>query len=178
MENRSEINPYQSPAASAYETTSASHEVANEDATETRGYIAWGVVFAGNLLIPLLVGWGVTQDGGRWGMLAAVALLFVVGCWLCAAVPRVARALLVGSVAVGLTQAIPVLQLMAGIAALGLVELLRLDTGFNDAAPRPHTMTNELSGFVATLVTGGLLMTAALVAGLAIRGLLSKWGSR
>lgn len=170
MENRPEVNPYQAPAAVAYETTGASHE----DATETRGYIAWGVVFAGNLLIPLLVGWGVTQKGGRWGMLAAVALLFVVGCWLCAAVPRVAKALLVGSVAVGLTQAIPVLQLMAGIAALGLVELLRLDT-FNNSS---FGITNELSGFIVTLATGGLLMTAALVAGLAIRGLLSKWGSR
>lgn len=130
MENPSEeVNPYQSPGAVAKGGASAH----SEEAASIRSYLAWAAVFFANLAYPLVVGWLITAKGGRWGVIGGSVLLFVVGCWLCTKARGLAKALLVGGVAVG---------------------------------------------FVATVVTGGLLMSASMVSGWAIRGLFSRWSGR
>ena len=42
-----------------------------------RRHLAWGLVFAANLVVPLRLGWVVTEDGGRAGAAAAVASLLL-----------------------------------------------------------------------------------------------------
>ena len=32
----------------------------------------WSIAFASNLIVPLLIGWMVTQEGGRIGMVAGI----------------------------------------------------------------------------------------------------------
>src|SRR4051812_45955968 len=38
--------------------------------------VAWSVVFAANLVVPLLFGWTVTQQGGRIGMALGTFVLY------------------------------------------------------------------------------------------------------
>jgi hypothetical protein len=166
MDLRSEPNPYQSPVAET-----APPQAAVEGASK-RIYLAWSAVFFFNLGVPLLFGWGATEKGGRIGMFAAAFVMLVVGCWLCASAQRFARALIVGGVAIGLAQILPLLQILAGGVAFRLVEV----SGLEGPAPDLQGLTSEASGFVVTMTTGALLMAAALMVGLAIRALFSaRW---
>ncbi|MGH7140320.1 MAG: hypothetical protein ACREHD_31675 [Pirellulales bacterium] len=167
MATQAEVNPYQAPGR---EATPAGDAVEDPRAAR-RIKLAWVGVFLLNLCVPLLLAWSLTEQGGRLGMFVATAALFVAGYWLCASVRRFGQALVVGGVAVGLAQVAPVLQIWSGMAGYLAAEFLGLERSGPHAGPR---LTSEAAGFVTTITTGGLLMAAAFVAGLAIRGLFSN----
>ena len=165
MDVQSEVNPYQSPGG---ETSKPAH--ANEDLRETRRIkLAWVGVFLLNMCVPVWLGWQLTEGAGNLGMFEGTCVLFVSGYVLCASARSMAKALVVGGVAIGLSQVFPALQMMAGIAGFFFAQLIGLD-GSADEIPR---LTNDAATFVTTIITGGLLMAAAFVAGLAIRALFS-----
>jgi hypothetical protein len=171
MDVQPEINPYQAPLAAP-----ADVDGLRAGNTASSGiYSVWFIVFALNVLMPLFLGWGATQQAGRIGMFTATILLFAAGCWLCAYAPRVAKALVVGGVAIGLLQIMPILQFMAGLFVVWLLATLRLEEPQNVLLMK---MSTEASAFVATIATGGLLMAAAFVVGLPIRGLFAARTSR
>lgn len=167
MDAQSDLNPYQSPGNEAINPAHA-----NQDLRETRRIkLAWVGVFLLNLCMPVFFGSLVTERGGRSGMFAGVALLFVIGYRLCTSAQRIGRTLVVGGVAVGLMQVFPAVQMMAGIVGFCAVSTLQLE------GPDPDDVMlrvrSDSSGFVLTIVTGGLLMAAAFVAGLLVCGLFA-----
>jgi hypothetical protein len=155
-------NPYQAPLSNTAERKGT--DFCSNSAK--RLYIAWAVVFALNLIVPLLCGWGMTQPSGRLGMLVAGILLLASGYWVCVSARHIGFALVNGGVAMALFQAFPILQLIAGSLGIELAEAIGLEVAaiFNG-------ITTAAGGFVVTITTGGLLMAAALVVGLALRAL-------
>jgi hypothetical protein len=117
----------------------------------------WVLVFVSNLYIPLWLGWEFTELGGRSGMLAGIAALFVGSQTVIWLREWVWRFLLPGGVIVSLTQCFPVLQCLAGFASLTLLGV----TG----------RLTESDAFLATMLTGGILMLAALAIGWCARAL-------
>ncbi|QEH35324.1 hypothetical protein OJF2_38750 [Aquisphaera giovannonii] len=141
-----------------------------------RTALGWIAVFLLNMIVPLLFGWSMTREGGRVGMAAAILTLFATGCWICTARRQLASPLLLGAAFVGLSQVFPLLQILAGSAGMVAATALRVAENNDDALPR---VIGEAGGFVVTLVTGGLLMAASLVAGLSLRMLTpAHWWPR
>jgi hypothetical protein len=160
-------NPYASPR---FRSDSASNTIAARHILRPI-FVAWTIVFALNLVVPGLLGWSFTRDGGRIGMVVAVVLSLLVGGWVCAVARRIGLTLVVGGAFVAASQFVPLLQVVAGLigvwvgAALGQVNEERV--------------FNEFSGFLVTMTTGSLLMGTALVAGLAIQAVTPRrWWHR
>jgi hypothetical protein len=134
---------------------------------------AWLFVFATNLAVPLLFSSSVTQAHGSLGMVFAILALLTLGGFLCTYHRELSRALLIGGVLIAMTQLIPIPQILAGWIglaignALGLAEFSRGD--------QPARLTSEFGGFVVTLITGGILITAAACIGLTLRWLASRF---
>jgi hypothetical protein len=166
MDLPSTVNPYQSPGSD----TAPRPSLPADPGASRRLKLAWCGVFLANLCAPLWFGWLMTERGGTLGMFASVSVLFVVGYWVCAIRETVAKALVVGGVAVALTQVFPILQIAAGMAGLLLAAVMGLLQW-----PEPEdvfpSVTNDLRAFVVGMTTGVLLMGMALVAGLVIRAL-------
>ena len=161
-----DVNPYQAPCSNRSEPTRTEFNVSSAK----RLYMAWFFIFALNLIAPLYFGWRMTEDGGRIGMLLAAILLLAVGYWICASARELGFALVVGGVAVALSQVLPMLQIMAGALGCALAVAMGLHSN-GDAVDSPPMVVGEVGGFVVTLITGSLLMGAALVTGLALRAL-------
>lgn len=61
----------------------------------------------------------------------------------------------------GISQVFPLLQLFAGIVALGIAA----ECGLALPDSEPELIASELGGFVVTIITGGALLVAASFAG-------------
>ena len=159
-----EPNPYQAP-----QCAEAGVPISGGINTEgkKRLYVGWLTVFALNLILPGFLGWQTTENGGRLGMLVGAAVLLTVGLWICSRAAKLGFALIIGGIAVALSQVIGILQMLAGISAYACAEALGLVESMQAG---PH-ISNAIGGFVITLITGALLMAAALVAGLMLRAL-------
>ena len=131
---------------------------------DTSAFAAWTFVFGANLIVPLLFGWGLTQDHGRTGMLVALVGFLSAGWAFCFSRPIAARKLIAGSVITGVSQVFPVLHIIAGTMALEIA----LRFGFvaiNDASPMGHDVSGEAGGFLLTLIVGCTLLVCAAGAG-------------
>jgi len=133
---------------------------------ETRWHLAWAVVLAANLIVPALLGWEVSRQGGRGGLVTAALVLWAAGHLLLARVPAIGEPVVLGGVVTALTQFFPVLQMMAGLTSLWVVERV---SGVPDA-DRPFSggMT-DAKAFAATLFTAAQVGVVALVFGPVVR---------
>ena len=142
-----------------------------------RWHHVWTAVLAANMIVPMMFAKGMSSvgEGAHIGMGLAVGLLWLIGDLAGVRSLRIRRALTWGGAAVALSQALPILQVVAGVVGLGLVRrLFRLrgdEFGFI-AGKMP-----ESAVFLATFLTGGLLFFAAYVAGLILLPLVPG-GSR
>jgi hypothetical protein len=159
-----DLNPYQSPQGDAVDLPTGP----SETRSAKRLCLGWLVVCALNMIVPGWLGWQLTEHGGRMGMLLAVLIIFAIGCCVCASARQIGFSLVVGGAAVALSQVLPVLQSLAGVASCAFAEAVGLYFGGDDTH-LPAIVGGELGGCVITLMTGGSLITAALVAGLALR---------
>jgi hypothetical protein len=116
---------------------------------------AWVGLCLANLVLPMFLGWVVTGNGGRVGMLAAVALILVRGRVLVERWARVRVALAIGGIATAVLQACPILQLAAGCLSLWVVDQMGYRIGG----------LTELGGFLVTLLTAVLMILVALAFG-------------
>jgi hypothetical protein len=119
----------------------------------------WSIAFASNLIVPLLIGWMVTQEGGRIGMVAGIGLLWYLGYRVCVASDGCGRALVIGGILVAATQLCPILQIFTGIMSVGFADHV-WPGSFADMGIR-----TELSGLIATLSMGLMMMGLAAVIG-------------
>lgn len=119
----------------------------------------WSAVYAANLPVALFFGWIATEQGGRLGMAAGIAVLWTVGLAVCAWPGRLRQILVVGGWVVALSQMIVLPHIFIGTFALGSWGSI---TGANSGIDGPLT---EVGGFAVTLMTGQPLMLLALVIG-------------
>ena len=162
-----EHNPYEAPTSSATGSLRESHA-----SQPRRGvYLAWVSVFLFNLAVPFFLGWSMTGTHGRIGLSLAVILLLTSGCWVCTVAPKLGKALIVGGVVVGLAQLFPVLQIFAGMASLAVGEVLGLVDAGGEVSP--PGVRSEFGGFIATIMTGGILMAVSVGIGATLRRLFA-----
>jgi hypothetical protein len=109
-------------------------------------------VFGLNLIVPLVLGSGVLEGHGQAGKYCAIAFYWVSGLMVCAARPHLGRVLVKGGIITACTQLMPVLRFAAGLAAVMIGD----QAGVRSA---------ESFGFIALIITGGLLLIAAYLSG-------------
>ena len=141
---------------------------ARPEARERPPWVAWLVVYAINLILPLHFGWTVTRGGGRVGMLSCTLLPFALGCRVCFLSRTAILTVVWGGWVVAAFQCVAVLHIVAGAIGLRTALALGLVTG-----QRADDVGTVLGGAMATVVTGGILLAVAAVFGLAIRGMTS-----
>jgi hypothetical protein len=124
--------------------------------------IAWLIVYAINLIMPLRMSGEVLGTGGRVGMWVAVVFLWLIGHLVCVWSKDIARVLVAGGACVGVSQFCPLLQILAGMISIQIVETLGQGTVRNEFHP---TELTELGGFLATCLTGAQLLLAAALFG-------------
>lgn len=117
----------------------------------------WLAIFTLNLPVALSLGGGFTQNGGQAGMCAAIAFLWFWANCVGERKPAFASAMTTGGVVVALLQFLPILHIMAGIIGLGVGDPSTIRNG--------SPLHREFRGFLATLITGGILQAIALAIG-------------
>lgn len=129
--------------------------------------IVWAGVFALNLFLPYQFGQTETRIGWSVGMHVGILALWTVGAVAVARSRTLSFSLSSGGALIALSQLFPLAQIYAGFFGLGVARRLGLATKMGELNSQPSQLT-EMGGFVATVLTGGALMTAALFFGLLI----------
>ena len=126
--------------------------------------VAWALLVAWNLPVPLFFCWSVTDPRARLGMFLAISLFYYLGDRIFRMLPAIPKCIVWGGISVALAQFWPGLQLIAGAIAMTIGELFGLATEFRT--------TGMLGGCVITLLTGAILLTAAAIIGLSFQALI------
>jgi hypothetical protein len=127
--------------------------------------VAWLMIVAWNLPVPLILGWSATDWSARLGMFAAIPVFHGLGDWLFRKLPAIQQTIVWGGLAFVLSQLFPLLHVFAGGAALRSGEGLGLSV--ND-----YRASGLIAGFVVTLLTGAMLLAAVAVIGLALQSVV------
>lgn len=123
--------------------------------------VLWTLVYAANLVMPALFGLPAVQGLGFAGVGLAIVALWFAGLHIGDKNPRLLRRLARGGIVVALSQLFPVLQVAAGTLAL-------IFTGVFPVAAvegSVELISDPMRGFMATAMTGGFLLSAALLFG-------------
>jgi hypothetical protein len=151
--NGSELGPFDASGARMKETDPTS-------ALPLR--FGWPMVFLANLPVPLLFGCGVCDWSGRIGMFAAIGLLYVLGREICRRVRGLDLIMICGGVLVALSQVYPMIHIFSAGLAFRTAERL----GLLESTKTVPNVTGAFTGCIVTLLTGGMLLAIAAVAGL------------
>lgn len=129
----------------------------------------WPLDFAANLPIPLYFAVPIVKDGGYWGVAVSLLFLGFAGHLACYYSPFFTKRILIGGAIVGTFQFWPLPQIIAGAIGLAVA-------GINFEEALSHTTpVAEWQGFMATFITGGLLMTAAAIFGALFVAISEVW---
>lgn len=123
--------------------------------------LRWALVFILNLIVPLFFGWQETQKSGRAGMFVGILALMIFSSRANSASRPLERAWVLGGSLIAMTQFWPILAMFSGLFALGLTAHVGWAAG-----PHVPEVTCEAGGLLATLITGGLLMTVSFSVGM------------
>lgn len=130
--------------------------------------IQWTVVVLCNLIVPLLIGWSMTSREGRAGIASAVLIALLMGYIGSVFAPLFILFTTRGGLLVALSQAFPVLHMVAGWVAIACLNRIGIHPDFDFGL-----MADKRFGFVAafflTVLTGGILVATACGLGLLIR---------
>lgn len=130
--------------------------------------VGWGIIYGLNLFVPLFFGLAVTEKSGRQGMTFAIFLLLGLGSWAVSTLRDAGKAVILGGGFVALTQCIPFLQVSAGAIGISVARDMGQTIGREQVG-------SEFGGFAATVVTGGLLITLALILGWMVQGVSASF---
>jgi hypothetical protein len=156
------INPYQSPHQTVSEDVPFDRQMSSVDRFAC---IAWPIVFLLNIIGPAMIGWDITSQSGRSGMVAASLLLFISGWCACLARPSLGRKVVTGAVILAPSQLFPIIQIIAGIIGFWVAATLGLAKDCDDL---PVHMVDEIGGFLVTLVVGAILIGVAAEIGVCL----------
>jgi hypothetical protein len=126
--------------------------------------LGWTAALLFNLIVPVLIGWSLTDSNAKIGALAAIAMILLAGYVACNYFPLLMLFTLRGSIFVGVSQIIPALHLLMGLISLQFLASLGLIPA--DGAP---TLTGFVMGFIMTLAIGLQLLIISLGLGLILR---------
>ncbi|WP_435018438.1 hypothetical protein TA3x_000412 [Tundrisphaera sp. TA3] len=132
--------------------------------------VAWIAVFCANLPVPLFLAAGLTQKAGKGGMILAILLMLALGAMAVSASRKGGWAVVIGGWIVAVSQLMPVLHIIAG--SMGMSAALGGTKAYSAG------LDDEPGGFIATIVTGGILITIALAIGavlLLVRAAFMRW---
>jgi hypothetical protein len=129
---------------------------------------AWIGAYAVNLILPVYLGWMMTRGGGRVGMMVGIITVFALGWRACFVYREAVLTVSYGGWIVAASQFVPFLQMLAGLIGAGVAMAMTRET---------RDLSTAISGFLATLLTGGILIAFAAVFGLVIRWMIS-WYTR
>jgi len=127
----------------------------------------WTWVYIVNLPVALFLGALVTTANGAVGMWLGVLALFLVGRRACFVARESMLTVVYGGWVVAAFQFFPMGQIAAGLVGVGVAQG-SMGLAHHDLGP----IDTALGGFMATIVTGLLLIFAAAVLGLLTRGLI------
>jgi hypothetical protein len=164
----SDPNPYQSPQPS-------SHGPSLSSAPQKGGTIvfgAWVIVFLFNMGMPLFFALSMTGPSERIGMFVAALLLFVAGLLVCRENGHFAWSVIAGAIIVGISQAVPVLHVIAGLVGFQIAAAFGFTLDGN--ADRADRSAGVGGGLIVTLVVGGILLGASTGIGVILRLITPK----
>ena len=153
-----EFNPYQAPSADVARQGRRSRWKWNR---------AFAVVFVVNLIVPGLMATSVSRATALLGAVIGIAMMFLVGSWICSQGRMVALIFVRGSALVALSQITFSPQFMAGAIAINTGRFVGVvGPDVNGNAPIIET---SLGSCFVTILTGGILMSAAATIGWILR---------
>jgi hypothetical protein len=156
-------NPYRSPTGNSADLPFPEMPRETRSVLWLLSLLAWPMVFALNLIVPLVLGASLIGGTAHWGLLVALCILLGIGWCICLLGPTSSARTVGGGLFVAISQLVPVLQLSAGAIAIRVTGAAGLvDVHWWESAPQ---IDSNLGSFVVTLVTGGLLFGASQVAG-------------
>lgn len=129
--------------------------------------VGWVFVYILNLIVPLFLAMFVTDKAGKLGMTAAIVALLGLGCLVVPRCRHAGKAVVIGGGFTALLQFFPPLPMLAGTIGVAVARDMGQTLGGDQIA-------SEFGGFVATVVTGGVLIAVALVIGWTVQG-VSAW---
>ena len=163
-----EANPYQ--ASSTVDTTSV--------AEVPRGWfqqVRWPAVFALNLIVPLMLATNFVPEKGNVGLASAIVVLYLAGWLFCRLGPECERSLIRGGALIALTQLFPILQVLAGLLAFGIMASLGAAV---DADNANFGIQRERDAFAITMMVGLMLMSLAAGLGVLVATIQALFGGR
>jgi hypothetical protein len=128
----------------------------------------WTLVFAGNLVLPLMLASGNVSRNGWFGLVGGLAVLFWIGFAVCLYRFRVSRSLVTGGALVAFSQFIPILHPVCGVFAMKVWE----DVGGAEIEPRDEISPGRLGplgAFVVVLLTAQPLVALSVLLGTFVR---------
>jgi len=127
--------------------------------------IEWTAVLMFNMIVPVLLGWSMTNSQAKMGSAIAVALVATLGYYACVRFPTPMLLTIRGGMVVAVSQVFPVLQVLCGALAIhGLIVV-----GWIQESSFREMLSFVFSGFMVTLLTGLFLLATSLVIGLFLR---------
>jgi len=119
--------------------------------------LTWSVIFVANLIVPLWLGWLFCSPAGRIPMMIAAFVLWWLGLFA-KRLPQAPRTwLVVGAVALAVSQVCPMIHIVVGAAAITIASADPVDPEFSGLG--------AAGGLLATVLTGGALILVAFVGG-------------
>lgn len=106
--------------------------------------IGWPVVFALNLVVPVMLVVVNQPWSGQLGAIAAFIMLLMMGWRLCCQYPDFGRKLVIGSIFVALSQVFPIIHFWAGIVASIVLSLFSHRADLNKAG---RTLATRSDGY-------------------------------
>lgn len=170
-----ESNPFEAPT-SRLAMPRPFTRPARSRVVRRRLVIGWLVIFVLNLPFAVYFGAGMGGPEVWLGMTLAVIVLGSFGAWYCLSSARRGMAMILGGGFVALSQVTPFLQVFAGLFGVGLAQGLGFVVGARPGGVGEPLLSGIGGGFVASMVSGSVLMFAALVVGLIVNELLpDRW---
>lgn len=132
----------------------------------------WAGVVLMNVFVPGFFGTLTANFGsgfGWFGMLCAVGILWAVGLVACEMGGRLYDALVVGGIGMACLQVAPIPHIVAGIIAFVTWNVFTGEDLVVNGLPDRGPVWSAFRCFVLTLLTGQMLLFAAVVLGFAVR---------
>lgn len=167
-----DINPFESPGV----VDEPLVEAGPRNIRDRFSLVGWPVVYSLNVILPLMLAWGLTEQHGRYGMFLAMLLVLSGGWYVAARWTPLARRVIVGALPVALSQFFPILHIYLGMASIMLVGMATGNNVYSGSGGPP--IASEPAGFAVTmLVGGGLLLCSAVIGGLLSLVVARRWFS-
>ncbi|MEM0927251.1 MAG: hypothetical protein AAGJ83_14500 [Planctomycetota bacterium] len=155
------VNPYQPLASDGTTAKKAGGSSTTEHESRNKFRIYWAGLAVGNAVVPGILASAVVEGASTAiGVMLGVATFIIGGWWVGSRSEEIRKGLISGGTVLALSQLLPIAQLIAGIFAVGITDGM----GLSQVATTSF-IESLLSGYVCTLVTGGLLMLPTMFIG-------------